>query len=447
VIVQGGNTFLSQTGQSKPTQKVEPRDDEFKDHLSGANKNKTKSKESRRPQGHKKKEARQDIVDGEPQKVTRDEPSPTKPREKESSSQTSLVQRANPSGKEAAAEQDGVRLPNEVSKKISKGEVKQAQLDDSINLSGVKNNSLGKKSESFKNKENPFEELVAEMKMQANQHKAQHKIQQGGLTNGLETKIGIQGNTQKSVTKIASEFDLSKGGETYSLEGQNSVTGKNPMNSLGDEGSELTSDQGMTHLESLVNQGLEQDLQGLGDESLTFADSVEKVEGGKAERVENLNSIVKQARAFVNDGGGSMEIHLQPEGLGKVQLKVAVNNGQVNVEMLADNMAAKKALEEGLFDIKSALEGQKLVVDTLKVEMSQDYQKDFTDLSDHMKEQANRDFAEQFLGQFRQEREERLTGMFDSFRNFQPDPGKPELTLRRNPYTESGKGRSINLVA
>ncbi|MEM7647194.1 MAG: flagellar hook-length control protein FliK [Pseudomonadota bacterium] len=170
--------------------------------------------------------------------------------------------------------------------------------------------------------------------------------------------------------------------------------------------------------------------------------------GGQSSKIDNMNSVIKQAKAFVDDGGGRMEIHLQPEGLGKVHLKVAVNDGQVNVEMKTDNPMAKKALEENLADMKTALEGQKLLVETMKVEMSQDYQRDFSDLNNHFQEQANRDFAEQFLGQFRQEREQRLGGMFDAFRNFQQTPGEPELQLNRaNPYGEQGKGRTVNLVA
>ena len=165
-------------------------------------------------------------------------------------------------------------------------------------------------------------------------------------------------------------------------------------------------------------------------------------------KIENMQDIVRQARTIVKDGGGEMQIHLQPEGMGKVHLKVAVNEGVVNVEMMTDNQVAKQAIEEGLIDIKQALEGQKLAVETLKVEMSPDYQKDFSDLSNHMMEQENRDFAEQFMDQFRQDRELRQGGMLDGFRGFQPDSLDPELTLNRErAYSIAGKGRSLNVVA
>lgn len=232
---------------------------------------------------------------------------------------------------------------------------------------------------------------------------------------------------------------------SFSLEGLSPMEGKESVLAKG-LADDSETDQS---LESLFSQYIDQDLNVKESETAAFAKELEAAAAGeKPATVENMDSIVKQARTFIDEGGGSMEIHLQPEGLGKIHLKVAVQNGAVNVEMLADNAAAKRALEEGLIDIKSALEGQKLLVETLKVDMSQDYQKDFSDLRDQMQQHANRDFAEQFLGQFRQEREERLTGMFDGFRTFQKGPQDQELKFQqRNPYTQNGKGRTLNVVA
>lgn len=162
----------------------------------------------------------------------------------------------------------------------------------------------------------------------------------------------------------------------------------------------------------------------------------------------NIDAIVQNAKTVLEDGGGSMEIHLQPEGLGKVQLKVAVVDGKASVEILAENAQAKRSLEEGLLDIRQALEGKQLYVDTLKVEMSQDYQKDFSQHNQQMHDQQNRDFAEQFLGQFREEREQRTNGLFDGFRSYQKSGGDMEISLsQNNRYEQHGKGRNINWVA
>ncbi len=265
----------------------------------------------------------------------------------------------------------------------------------------------------------------------------------GGVKNLSQSPFKSLGQNGKM--KIDSEMTLNDKLETLETIGQQN----NPLKSVtGAKDSDGQMEQDLTSFEQLMGGEGEVKTSENANLKSAFAEEVTLAQGeGKAQKIENMQSIIKQARAVVDDGGGSMEVHLQPEGLGKVHLKVAVNDGQVNVEMMTDNQLAKKALEEGILDIKQALEGQKLLVETVKVEMSPDYQKDFSDLQDHMQEQANRDFAEQFLGQFQREREERLGGMFDAFRNFRPGADEPDLNMGRNPYTENGKGRSINLVA
>jgi flagellar hook-length control protein FliK len=242
--------------------------------------------------------------------------------------------------------------------------------------------------------------------------------------------------------------------ESSDLSSELSITGFSALASL--KGRDSSQEKGQQNFD-----GQQQDLQGLindvqTDTNLSSLDrfAVDMENGLNTpsktsdSQIDNMESIVRQARSFIKDGGGSMEIHLQPEGLGKVQLKVNVHEGKVNVEMMTDNPAAKKALEEGLFDVKNALEGQKLIVDTLKVEMSQDYQRDFTDLKDHMQEQANRDFAQDFLEQFRQDRQSRFTGMIDRFRDFPQTTSDSELKLaQNNHYASGGKGQTLNLVA
>ncbi len=204
-----------------------------------------------------------------------------------------------------------------------------------------------------------------------------------------------------------------------------------------------------SNLKSTENIYFDQDLsQGLQEVNNFETPLVQAMGKDNSEAIENMQSIVQQARTFVDEGGGSMEIHLQPEGMGKVHLKVAVEDGHVSVQMLTDNAVAKRALEESLFEIRNSLEGHKLLVDTLKVEMSQDYQKDFSDFNRNMQEQANRDFAEQFLGQFREERDQKMGGLLDGFRNYQRNAREPDMILNeRNPYVEKGKGQTINLVA
>lgn len=435
MIVQGGNAFLAQQGNKGKALKSEAESNDFQDLLVGANKKKAtfEKPDSKKTYGSKRKE---DLnAYDENSSMTRRQEQPAK---KEAAEKSSRVETSQVRQQEEPQQKAPVQDENMSDKKFAEVKEEGSQMADSINLSELSKNTLEKNQKLVEANENSFENMMAQMKMEAAQ-----KNEMSGIGQAIQNKIGGM-NANSGKIKLGAEFDLTNKGETLSLA---SIEGTDGLKALAQEGGETASDSSLDDLESLFNQYLEQDYQIGNEEGVNFADSLNQAEGGKSDHIENMNSIVKQARAFVDEGGGSMEIHLQPEGLGKVHLKVAVQDGQVAVEMMADNLAAKKALEEGLFDIKSALEGQKLMVETLKVEMSPDYQKDFSDLANHMQEQANRDFAQDFLGQFQQERESRVGGMFDSLRSFQQGPKEPELTLNRNPYHEAGKGRSVNLVA
>ncbi len=446
MIVQGGNSYLGRQDSRDQSWKADKGPGNFQDLLVGAKRDKDATRKSERKPRDNKKEERE-AYDAN-QQAAKPAERPVRKKSEQAQEPRQVGRSQNTEKREPqSAERVQSQNVDANGKKITQGNEQGTQPVDSLNLSGGEKNSLGKNQKVLENPAESFENMMAEMKMQAAAKKSQEGLANGmssNLSGGMQTKIGAQSSSKEGGLKLGAEFDLTQGGESLSINGAQSTDG---LKALSQEGGEATSDQSTTNLESMFNQYLEQDPQVAGDDSVTFADSVKQAESGKGEKIENMQSIIKQARAFVDDGGGTMEIHLQPEGLGKVHLKVAVQDGQVNVEMLADNMNAKRALEEGLLDIRNALEGQKLAVETLKVEMTPDYQKDFTDLANHMQEQANRDFAEQFLGQFRQEREEKFGGMFDAFRNFQPGPSEPELTLNRNPYTENGKGRSVNLVA
>ncbi|MCB0377380.1 MAG: flagellar hook-length control protein FliK [Bdellovibrionales bacterium] len=269
----------------------------------------------------------------------------------------------------------------------------------------------------------------------------------------LELNESFKGVGTPKADKLAAALNSIQQ-ETAGLEGEGSaelqsLIGGQDLQSLAQDQTQSGGEES-TDMNFFPGQGAEQNFKVDAKDNF-FLEKLQEVDGsaGKNQKIDNLNSIVKQARAFIHDGGGEMRMELAPEGLGKVHLKVAVDNGQVNIEMLADNNMAKKALEQGLAEIKASLENHKLLVENFKVEMSQDYQRDFSDLANHMQEQENREFAQQFLGEFRQQREERLGGVFDGFRGLRDKGPEPSLSLnhRRQAYQENGKGRGLDIVA
>ena len=113
----------------------------------------------------------------------------------------------------------------------------------------------------------------------------------------------------------------------------------------------------------------------------------------------NIQELISQAQFLAQKGGGEMKVQMTPEGMGQINLKVSVVEGQVNVEMVASNGEAKKLLEKGMDELKANLASQKLNVDQIKIESS-------SEASNQMnrqpgQESAERQFQQRFLQDFR----------------------------------------------
>lgn len=112
----------------------------------------------------------------------------------------------------------------------------------------------------------------------------------------------------------------------------------------------------------------------------------------------NIKELINQAQFAIKKGGGEVKVQLHPEGLGDVSMKVRITDGQVSVEMLASNSDAKHLIEKSLGDLKANLASHKLSVDQIKVDVARDLNQQFQNQQD----ENSRNFARQFLQDFRQ---------------------------------------------
>ncbi len=184
----------------------------------------------------------------------------------------------------------------------------------------------------------------------------------------------------------------------------------------------------------------------------TAAGSMFAVKTGSDTKIENMKELVNRAQVIARQGGGEMKMDLKPEGLGSVTLKVAVNNGQVSIQMVTENSQTKKAIEEGLSELKSSLVAHKLQLDQLKVHSPEAGSQSKLDQqqADAQREQA-RQFASDFMGSFRDERQAFQQGFADNFgsRMYNREPKRvnvqPEVTQKSQAKTTSN--RRLNLVA
>lgn len=120
----------------------------------------------------------------------------------------------------------------------------------------------------------------------------------------------------------------------------------------------------------------------------------------------NIQAIMSRAKVMIQDGGGEMRVQMSPDGMGTIDLQVAVENGKVNVKMVADTPEAKKLIESASQDLKQHLNANKLDVGSIKVDLASESstnnsnnnaQKQFEQALD----QRGRDQAQQFFNQMR----------------------------------------------
>lgn len=170
----------------------------------------------------------------------------------------------------------------------------------------------------------------------------------------------------------------------------------------------------------------------------------------------NSQEIISGAQTLIREKGGEVRVKLHPEGLGEVQLKVLLENGRVNVEMLAESVEARKMIESNLPDLKNNLSAQNIQVDLLKVD-------DLARSSSDSQTQSHSQSHSNSHSQSQSYSESRNQGVFDYSQSQQQHQSRrqvydaPEIqTIRPNlerfknsPVSASSRldSRRLNLVA
>ncbi len=86
---------------------------------------------------------------------------------------------------------------------------------------------------------------------------------------------------------------------------------------------------------------------------------------------EIVNQVVEQIKISIKPQATSMEMQLNPENLGKVELTVVSKNGLLTASFTAENQIAKEALESQMQVLKDNLNNQGVKVEAIEVNVSQ----------------------------------------------------------------------------
>lgn len=124
-----------------------------------------------------------------------------------------------------------------------------------------------------------------------------------------------------------------------------------------------------------------------GNVSQTQASGSETV--NSTNREELFSQIVEHAKVVVNNGGSEMEINLKPEHLGKLQLKVTIENDVVTAKFFAESQQVKEIIESNLNQLKRNLQENGMQVDTIMVSVGNHQGNEGFDQAAYNREQFN----------------------------------------------------------
>lgn len=82
---------------------------------------------------------------------------------------------------------------------------------------------------------------------------------------------------------------------------------------------------------------------------------------------EVIEQIVEKAKVMINHGSTEMEISLKPDSLGKIQLRVALENQAITAQFVAESDQVKRILESSMVDLRKMLQDNGIQVQNLMV--------------------------------------------------------------------------------
>ncbi len=124
-----------------------------------------------------------------------------------------------------------------------------------------------------------------------------------------------------------------------------------------------TSTETQDFVKNPILQGIQDAMNGLDDVSM-----VEDASPVDARQV--VEQIVEQIKVQMNQDSTSLQMQLYPEHLGRIQIHVVSKEGIMTAQIIAENEAAKQAIEGGLASLKESMEQQNIKVEAIEVMVS-----------------------------------------------------------------------------
>lgn len=179
--------------------------------------------------------------------------------------------------------------------------------------------------------------------------------------------------TDKSFSSIIADETSEKAEpavEKTSIEDQEQVITVQREISETDEKSEQRKDSSSENNDNSLDtfqqfvQNLTDSVAGTGEVTV---ENVEKMQ----QMQEIVNQVVEKIKVTLSSDTTSMEMQLNPENLGKVNVSIVSKNGEMTAAFTVENQIAKEALESQMTTLKDNLQEQGIKVDAIEVTVAQ----------------------------------------------------------------------------
>lgn len=210
-----------------------------------------------------------------------------------------------------------------------------------------------------------------------------------GLADNLkEIKSNIQSILNRpdiakptNLQNLYAEEDFSNSGKEQSAENKETLSGvnntekgiKNSAKSIDkftlDNSKEQFSEQFKKNSDILFREQIIAFQQG-ADNQIIDSEAMKQI----MEPKQFINEIAQKAGAFILKGKNEMSIQLIPEHLGKLSIKIGLNEGTLTGKIYAENYSVKETIEANLDQLRSSLEEQGLNVAGLEVHINDNLQ-------------------------------------------------------------------------
>lgn len=90
-----------------------------------------------------------------------------------------------------------------------------------------------------------------------------------------------------------------------------------------------------------------------------------------------INQVVEQAKVVIGHDKTEMVIHLKPDHLGKLELKVVTEQGIVAAKFIAESQQVKEIIETNMQQLKDSLQKQGIYIDGVSVQVGQDKKSEY----------------------------------------------------------------------